>query len=233
MTTLAIPQIGAPDRSVSASLSIGAALTVVIGVVGLGCDRFASAMGWTFPSFGYLATTVIWKLATLGLLGGAVLVLDGGRLNPVNLGLRRPEGWSPAETKARNRPAILGLLVTILLAGPFSLLGSSLGSASSYGGRLHVGAWLLACELILVYPLTVLAEELVFRGWLQPKLGRWAPVMSGLFWAAQHLQQWRTIPSLIPLGIGLGIIRWWSGTIRITGTLHYLSDSTFFVLNYA
>jgi hypothetical protein len=57
-------------------------------------------------------------------------------------------------------------------------------------------------------------------------------MLSGVLWSAFHLQQARTIPSLIPLGVALGLIRWWRGNVKATGVLHYAADASFFVSNY-
>jgi len=214
-------------------LGLGIGMTAVIGAIGLGTDRAATAFGWHFPSLGYAVGILVWKLLTLGVLALAVRRSLGPKQTLSSLGFTNEPGWTADDRRSHTGLAILGLALAGCLGVPMSLLGSSLASASSYGVAHHAGPGLIVTELLAVYPLTVLAEETVFRGWLQPRLGRWGPLISGVLWAGQHLQQWRTIPSLIPLGIGLGVIRWWRGNIRLTSGLHYASDGLFFLLNYA
>lgn len=38
--------------------------------------------------------------------------------------------------------------------------------------------------------------------------------------------------SSVQSSVGLGVIRWWTGNIRATTVLHYLSDATFFLTTY-
>jgi membrane protease YdiL (CAAX protease family) len=116
--------------------------------------------------------------------------------------------------------------------GLSALVGSSAGNAHAYGSVRHVGVGLAAAELLIRYPATVLAEEALFRGWLQPRLGRNGPVTAAVLWGMYHLQQISTIPSIIGFGLILGLIRWWTRTIRVTGVLHYLSNAVFYVTNY-
>jgi membrane protease YdiL (CAAX protease family) len=84
----------------------------------------------------------------------------------------------------------------------------------------------------LRYPLTIVSEEAMFRGWMQPRLGRNGPLLSALLWAVYHLQQAAPIPSLILFGLVLGFVRWWTGNIRVGGVLHYLGDAGFFISTY-
>lgn len=91
---------------------------------------------------------------------------------------------------------------------------------------------LAVAELLIRYPLTVIAEEAMFRGWMQPRLGRNGPVLSALLWAVYHLQQVSTIPTLVLFGLALGAVRWWRGNVRSSGLLHYASNAVFFVSTY-
>jgi membrane protease YdiL (CAAX protease family) len=111
-------------------------------------------------------------------------------------------------------------------------LGTSSGNASAYGTVTKVTVGLLVFELAVRYPLTVFAEESFFRGYLQPRLPWAPPILSGVLWAGFHLQQANTIASLVPLGIALGTIRWWTGNVRTTAAIHYGLNAAFFLTNY-
>jgi membrane protease YdiL (CAAX protease family) len=78
-----------------------------------------------------------------------------------------------------------------------------------------------------VYPITVVVEETFFRGFLQSRLSLAPPVTAGVLFALYHLNQWHTIPSLIPYGIALGVLRWWCGSIWVGAGMHYLGDALF------
>ncbi len=219
------------DRRGVRWLAIGLVLALVTGAVGYTTDALTTRHGWHFPSFGYFAGEIVWKLTTLGVMLVAIRLVEHHSFNSVMVGLKR----DPVETtSARSRAprALLGLVGAGALAVVVSrLFHVSASNASAYGAVRHVGVGLAVAEIAVRYPLTVLAEETLFRGWLQPRLPM-GPVASSVLWGAYHLQQVRTIPSLIPLGIGLGVIRWWTGDVRASGIVHYLSNVAFFVGNY-
>jgi membrane protease YdiL (CAAX protease family) len=209
--------------------SIG--LVAAAALLGLATHVVAESLGWHFPSFGYAAGIIIWKLGTLGLLVLAVRRFEGRRVTAEDIGLGA--ALSKTERRARGRVTIVGLLASgaaALVLSKISAISSS--NASVYGVTTKASVALIVFELAVVYPLTVFAEEAFFRGFVHPRL-LWAPpVLSGVLWSAYHLQQARTIPSLIPLGIALGLIRWWRGNVKATGVLHYAADASFFIANY-
>jgi membrane protease YdiL (CAAX protease family) len=127
---------------------------------------------------------------------------------------------------------VLALGTAAVAVAATFLLGAQAADADAYGGARHVGLALAAAELGVRYPLTVVAEETFFRGWMQPRLGRHGPVIAAVLWAGSHLQQANTIPSLVVVGLFLGLVRWWRGDVRVSGVLHYVSDAAFFVLTY-
>jgi len=208
------------------------ALTAVAGLVGVCTTAIASALGWGFPSFGYLFETVVWKLATIGILAWGLQVFEHRRPTLAVVGYRQSESWPVGEARRRSGKAMVGLGVGFILFVPFSFLGTSAGNPSAYGPVRHASLALVLAQLLVCYPLTVVAEETFFRGWLQPRLGPWGPISSALLWSGYHLEQWRTIPSLIPLGIILGVVCWWTGNVRTSSVLHYLSNAIFFIASY-
>lgn len=168
----------------------------------------------------------------------------GIRLSTDNLGLR-PLRWTTSGASKRfRRMALPALLLLVLGASPLGTWtidrlwsvqpGPSwaLGNPASYRGHfpLHITASLIAFQLLVRIPLTVLTEEVLFRGYLQPRAGRGAPVKIGVLFAFYHLGQWWTIPELIPFGIAFGLIRWWTGTIWVGVGAHYVSDALYLLM---
>jgi len=206
------------------------ALTGVVGLIGLVTHAAAVGQGWTFPSLGYAAGIGVWKLATLGVLAAALWRFERQPLSATALGLG--PGLSPDERRRRRRRALLGLGGAAELLGALSLapgLGLSPVDPAAYGATRPIGWAVLLVQVLVVYPLTVLAEEAFFRGFLQPRLSLAPPVLSGVLWAAHHLQQAATIPWLVPLGLALGVLRWRRGDIRASGAVHDLGDVLFLV----
>jgi membrane protease YdiL (CAAX protease family) len=207
-------------------LSTAIAVTLPVALLGLITDRLARWMGWDFPSVGYLVGELIWKAGTLGVLFWAIRHIDHDPVDRDTLGLS-------GSAASRDRfPTVLALLVGVVAVGVSALVGSSAGSASSFGTVHHAGLALGLAELLVRYPLTVMAEETFFRGWMQPRLGSDGPVLAALLWAAYHLQQVATIPSLVIVGLFLGLLRWMTGNVRLSGVLHYISDAAFFISTY-
>ena len=204
------------------------ALTAVCGGVGWVTDRVAVHAGYEFPSFGYLAGELVWKLATLGVLVWAVRRYDHQRLDARAAGIARGAPDAPRSTY----PARLAIGVLVVAIVVNSLYGSSASSTDSFGPTHKAGALLIVAQLLIRYPLTVLVEEAFFRGVLQPRLGPPGPVLAALLWGGYHLQQVPTIPSIVVFGIVLGFIRWRSGNVRATGLIHYVSNAVFFITGY-
>lgn len=183
-------------------------------------------LGWDFPSLGYSAGIIVWKLGTLAVLVYALRRYENRGVDADALGLA--PAASRSEVVARSRvavPALIGSGALFFLISNLPGVGTSAGSAQAYGSVTKVGTGLLLFELVVRYPLTVFAEEAFFRGFLQPRLTWAAPVLSGVLWAGHHFQQASTILSLVPLGAALGIIRWWTGDIRASAGVHYVSNA--------
>ncbi len=208
------------------SLRAAILLTLAAGLVGLATDHAARALDWSFPSFGYLVGELIWKSATLAALVWGLRRLTNEPVNATNLGLAN--GTDEREPY----PIVLAVVVGVAAVVASQLIGSSATSGSTYGHVHHAGAALAAAELVIRYPLTVFCEEAMFRGWMQPRLGRNGPVLSALLWGAYHLQQASTIPSLVLFGLALGLLRWLRGNVRLTGGVHLASDAAFFITTY-
>jgi len=192
--------------------------------------RFGS--GLEFSLLRLLLETVVWKLVTIGILVWGLRFFENRRPSLSVVGYRQLRSWPSGEAQRRTRKAVAGIAVAIVLYLPLSFLGTSAGNPSAYGSVHRASLALLLSQLLVCYPITVFAEETFFRGWLQPRLGPWGPIASALLWSSYHLEQWRTIPSLIPLGIILGVICWWTGNVRSSSVVHYLSNAVFFLTSY-
>ena len=71
-------------------------------------------------------------------------------------------------------------------------------------------AWVLALAAIVAVVVAPISEELLFRGFLQPALGRWtgrwlAIILSAAFFAVAHMDLY-AMPMLLALGIALGYV---------------------------
>ena len=83
-----------------------------------------------------------------------------------------------------------------------------------------------------------LAEELAFRGLLQPLLVRAMGVVPGilatsLLFGAMHLEQygsWQSVLLITVAGCGFGAMRHWSGSTRASAIMHAGYNSALFIL---
>ncbi len=198
------------------ALPTALALTLIAGIFGLPTLLFE------FPSFPISFAIIGWKIATVAVMLFAVRRWNGQLI--------------PAEAPRHDRAPLALVAIVGLMALTFawdSIPGlrelSGAGSGSSYEAG-EVTTAILIFELVVRYPITVLAEEAFFRGYLQPRIAFAAPVVTGVLFALYHLQQYETIPSLIPFGIALGVLRWWLGTIWPGVVFHY-AGNTMFILS--
>lgn len=221
----------APASTVSkVSPAAAVLLAACAGAIGLLLDTAASAAGWEYPSLGASAALASWGVATFLLLVWAVRRYSGS-LTTTALGLAHGH---PREVLLRRGPtacAILACGAALTAAVNKFGLGGSPADPQSYGGVNRLSILVLVVELLVRYPITVFAEETLFRGWLQPRLPA-GILLSSLLWAGFHLQQIPTIPALIPFGIALGGIRWWTGDIRATLAIHYVGNAIFLIAAY-
>lgn len=205
------------------SLVAAIVLTGVAGLAGLPVGAF-----FEFPSYGSSLASIGWKVATLLVMVAGMRVLEKRRPTAQNVGL---VPVAPKPVNERAKPAIIGIIAMLALAqfwGEIPVLKefAPATDGSSYNaGAVTTG--LLVFELLVRYPIGVIAEEIFFRGFLQSRLTLAPPVLSGVLFAGYHLQQWETIPSLIPFGIALGLLRWWLGSIWPGAALHYGANAMF------
>jgi membrane protease YdiL (CAAX protease family) len=182
-----------------------------------------------FPSFPASLAGIGWKLGTVAVMLLAIRTFERRRPTAEAVGLKPVR--SPVRTD-RTVVAVVGIIAMVVVSASWDRIPGlreldAAGSASSYGSTGRITTALLLFELLVRYPITVLAEESFFRGFIQPRLTLAAPVVGGLLFAAYHLQQWQTIPSLVPFGIALGLLRWWLGNIWPGAVLHYAGNAMF------
>jgi membrane protease YdiL (CAAX protease family) len=198
------------------------ALTLIAGVFGL------ITLPAEFPSVGSSLLSMAWKVGMLGVLVVAVRMFEHRRPNRADVGLVADAGDGD---KRRAPVALVGSAAMLGLAMFWSQVPllkelAPAGEGSSYdAGTVTTG--LLVLELAVRYPIGVLSEEMFFRGFLQPRIAVAAPVVTGVLFAIYHLQQFETIPSLVPFGIALGLLRWWTGNIWTGAAVHYAGNAIF------
>ncbi len=154
-----------------------------------------------------LSAGLIWQFAlTMALVGAEQRTLRWTTLREA-LWLRRPT--SPATGRAGGRLWWVLLPMTVIFAAEMLVpapapadrdLGALLGSPE--GEAWLSGAWgWFAVMMVLVFFNTVAGEELLFRGYLLPRMegrfGRWAWLVNGVAFATYHLHTPWVIPGAL------------------------------------
>jgi len=83
-------------------------------------------------------------------------------------------------------------------------------------------------QLVLTGIILPWVEELYFRGYLLPRIsryGKWAPLLSGLFFGLYHSWQLFGFPTVFLLGVALGYVVWWKKDIRVSISLHVFANA--------
>jgi len=82
-------------------------------------------------------------------------------------------------------------------------------------------------QLVLTGVILPWTEELYFRGYLLPRIGRykkWTPLISGLLFGLYHIWQPFGFVSVFLLGTLLGYVVWWQKDIRLSINLHIVAN---------
>jgi membrane protease YdiL (CAAX protease family) len=213
-------RIGVPVRQYSRAgvVAVWAAAAVPIGLLAWIVTPAVAGAGATPARF---AVTLIGAL-TAGLIWQFVLVLAlvAREQHSLRWTVLLRALWLQAPTSAGRRhgrlwlwliPFVLGSavldLAPIRLTGPVSRdLGAFLGSTE--GRDTFHGAWgLLALVVVLLVFNTVLGEELLFRGWLLPRMrgafGRADWIVNGVLFGMYHLSEPWMIPHSMVKGVFL------------------------------
>ncbi len=203
-----------PQLTLGGIAAVWAAATLPMGVL---VWVIAPLVSDRLDGPGALARSMIVAL-TVGLAWQFVLVL---------LLVRREQGtlrwevlrdalWlrAPRSPRSGRRGGLLWLVVPVLVVGVaareflvpqlphpesldfFSFMGSPAGQ------ELLAGAWGWFAVLVVMCVFnTVLGEELLFRGYLLPRMagtfGRWDWVANGLIFAAYHVHRWWGLPGIL------------------------------------
>ena len=95
----------------------------------------------------------------------------------------------------------------------------------------------LGINLILIAIIPAVGEELLFRGYLQESFSKWlqnahlAIIFSAFLFSAIHLQFHGFFPRFI-LGILLGYLFFWSGSIMIPIFAHFVNNALVVIFSY-
>jgi membrane protease YdiL (CAAX protease family) len=210
----------ATSRDIGLPLALG--LTLIAGVIGLPTTRFE------FPTVAASLASIAWKIGTAFVMVVGCWLIQSRRPTARDVGLL-PIASNPIRERTPVAiPAVIGLTLIAMFWSQIPVLKnlSAAGAGTSYDA-VPLTTGVLVLELAVRYPITVVIEESFFRGFLQPRIGLAAPVVIGVLFAIYHLQQYETIPSLVPFGIALGVLRWWLGSIWPGAVFHYAGNAMF------
>lgn len=208
----ALPQ-PLPQLSLAAILAVWAAATVPMGVL---VWVVAPLVAERLTGPGALARSAVVAL-TAGLIWQFVLVVLLVRREQGTLrwAVVREALWlrSPRNPRTGRRGGPMWLVVPVLGAGVgLRELVPQLPHApgldfftflrSAAGQELLSGSWgWFAVLVVMCLFNTVLGEELLFRGYLLPRMngtfGRWDWLVNGLLFAAYHVHRWWGIPGIL------------------------------------
>lgn len=122
---------------------------------------------------------------------------------------------------------------------PEWLLVFDIDSEAIVDAFLKMGSlWDLLYTLLVIAVVPAIGEELLFRGYLQQKLCRWARnshiaiLITAFLFSAIHLDLQGIIPRFI-LGILLGYIYYWSRNLWIPILAHFVNNAQAVILSYS
>jgi len=97
--------------------------------------------------------------------------------------------------------------------------------------------WDLLYTLIVIAVIPALGEELLFRGYLQQKIGKWlknphtAIVITAFLFSAIHLDVQGIIPRFV-LGVLLGYLYYWSKSLWLPILAHFVNNAQAVIFSY-
>jgi Type II CAAX prenyl endopeptidase Rce1-like len=217
---------------VRVSIAFGIAIIAVAGVLGAASANIAARVGQRandppsgrFPGLVALIGDLVWRGGMVGLLALAFVTTHRSFLHSVaSMWTTTHRQTIPAVVAA---PAVVVCYGLAFLWSRLPVIGKVSASRPGSYGNAHAVMTpirLFAC-LAVRYPITVFVEESLFHGLLQPEL-RYGLVIANVLFAAYHLQQWRTVPSLLPYTFAGGILYAWTGTLWVPAVVHYGLDA--------
>lgn len=202
-----------PQLTLGEILAVWAAATVPMGLL---VWVVAPLVADSLSGPGALARSMIVAM-TVGLVWQFVLVLFLVRREQDTLRwpVLRQALWlhAPRNPRTGRRGGLMWLVVPVLVVGVaarelvpqlphpehldfFTFMGSPAGQ------DLLTGAWgWFAVLVVMCLFNTVLGEELLFRGYLLPRMagtfGRWDWVANGMLFAAYHVHRWWGLPGIL------------------------------------
>jgi hypothetical protein len=97
--------------------------------------------------------------------------------------------------------------------------------------------WDLFLSVVMIALLPAIGEELIFRGVLQRIFSEWSKNIhvgiwsSAILFSAMHLQFYGFIPRML-LGVMLGYLLAWSGTLWLPIIAHFINNAAAVILTY-
>ena len=97
--------------------------------------------------------------------------------------------------------------------------------------------WDLLYTLIVIAVIPAIGEELLFRGYLQQKIGKWlknphtAIVITACLFSAIHLDVQGIIPRFV-LGVLLGYLYYWSKSLWLPILAHFVNNAQAVIFSY-
>jgi len=97
--------------------------------------------------------------------------------------------------------------------------------------------WDLLYTLIVIAVIPAIGEELLFRGYLQQKIGKWlknphtAIVITAFLFSAIHLDVQGIIPRFV-LGVLLGYLYYWSKSLWLPILAHFVNNAQAVIFSY-
>ena len=190
-----------------------AVLATAVAAAFLGCGTALNraVLASDVPSWGGWAIEVVEMLGVLAIPLIGFRALTGRHPTPADLGITgsdAPRERPPDRRRAGSTTVVVlglvGVVVVLALAGP------------------HMSPALLLATTLVWWPISVLAQQTLFFGWLQPRLGSHGPRTAALLYVAMHVFHPLQVLLVIPLAFLFAKLRRETGSIRAGMVVHYL-----------
>lgn len=213
-------------------LLVAVVATGAATALGAGARAVASTQGWEFPSWGETALELAWMLGLLAIAFLGFKFVAGRWPSFSELGLGQSD-IAPAEQRSRRPIARRGILACVLAFGVFGAIGfgHDSGGTGSTTGFAAMSAALVVITFAVRWPISVIAQQVLFFGWLQPRLGRYGLPITIALYSLSHVATPASMIYIIPLGGVFAIERWQTGRIRASIATHYLVNVALFALS--
>jgi membrane protease YdiL (CAAX protease family) len=207
--------LGGPRRAVVGdAVSVRGAVVATGVALGLGATQRAitAVTGWDFPS---------WQETVVQ------VARDVGLLTITALGFRSLRDCSPL-------PEEVGLpgccrVTPLRVAAATVLLGLTGAGVTVINSEMSFP--LVLATVLVRWPVSVVAQQVLFFGWLQPRLAASGLTTAALLYAGYHLYDPVTAAFVLPLGFAFAYLRQRSGTIYPGIALHWLAQLGFQALS--